>query len=109
VDLQPAKQPVEIVGSRQVVIVLQRGQPQAFAKPARAQEQQLTAGLFQQRNPVGAINVEIAFLADFAEVGNAIGKTHGDLLGVQFVLIPTLQRGNAVGAAPAARVSLIFP
>ncbi len=37
-DLQSAKQPVKVRRPRQVVIVFQRGQPQAFAKPARPQE-----------------------------------------------------------------------
>ncbi len=80
-DLQPAKQPLEVSGPRQVVIVFQRGQPQAFAKPARAQEQQLFAGLLDQRNPVGAIHVEIAFIKDRLKIGNAVGKTHGHFTG----------------------------
>ena len=75
-DLQPAKHLFKIIRPRQVVIVFQRGQPQALAEPARAQKQQLNARFFEQRNPVGAIHVEIAAFADFAEVSNAIGKAH---------------------------------
>ena len=47
-DLQPAEQPFEIVRPRQVVVALQRGQPQAFAEAARAQEQQLFAGILKR-------------------------------------------------------------
>ena len=79
-DLQSAKQPLEVRRSRQIVVILQRRQPQAFAKPARAQKQQLFASILNQGNPVGAVDVEIPFLNERGKIGNAIGKAHDDHL-----------------------------
>lgn len=55
---------------------------QALAEPARPDEDQLSAGVFQQGNPVGAVLVKVAFADERGEVTEAIGKFHGGQLPV---------------------------
>jgi hypothetical protein len=76
-DAQVSEQLLELLGLGQVVVVLQRGQPQGLAEAARAQQQELPAVFFDGADAVGAVDVEIAFFGDGLEVGETVGKAHG--------------------------------
>ncbi len=81
-DLQAPEQLLELLGLGQIVVVLQRGEPQGLAEAARAQQQKLLADLLDGSDAIGAVDVEIAFFGDGLEVGETVGKAHAvDSLG----------------------------
>ena len=55
---------LEPVRPVEVVVVLQHGQQQTLAEPPRAQEKQLLASVFQQRNLIRAVHI-IVFLGTY--------------------------------------------